>query len=275
MSNLDPARISSLDVYHVHAFSEMVHGGNPAGVCLLDRWLDDEKLKRIAQDIGPSVTAFVLGARNGRYPLRWFTRGGLEVNNFCGHATFSAAHVLLRLKPENDAPLSFATVSGTRHVGVAGQYLYMTVPSWPAEECACPEVVSRSVGRQPVKCFRGQRDYLLVFDTAAEVQGLTPDYQIMGPALGHSGIIATAQRSATEIVHRFFCPGFSIAENEDHATGSALSTLVPYWTARLGVSKFRAAQLSARGGFFLCSREGDVITISSNCVTFLTGTLHC
>jgi len=267
--------MSIIDVYQVHAFSEHLHGGNPAGVCLLDSWPEDEKLRQIAQDVGPSVTAFVLDSRAGSYPLRWFTRGGREVNSFCGHATFSAAHVLLHERHANRDSLSFETVSGIRQVGQSGQYMYMTVPAWLAEECICPEVVIRSVGRQPAQCFRGPRDYLLIFNTVEEVQQLTPDYSFMGPALGHIGVIATARGGEAEIVHRFFCPGFSIAENEDQATGSAMSTLVPYWTARLGVSDFRATQLSPRGGFFLCSRQGDVITIRSNCITFLVGTLHC
>jgi predicted PhzF superfamily epimerase YddE/YHI9 len=272
MTILDQTWKPRLEVYQIHAFSEVVHGGNPAGVCLLDTWLDDRSLARIAQDLGPSVTAFVLAAAEGDHPLRWFTRAGQEVSSFCGHATFSAAHVLLRLKQTDQGQLRFLTASGMRHVGQAGNYLSMTVPTWLAEECACPNIIVRSIGGRPAKCFLGPRDYMLVFDSAAEVARLNPDYSIMR-ALGHSGLIATAQCGESEVVHRFFCPGFSIAENEDHATGSALSTLVPYWTARMGMSKVRATQLSPRGGTFLCTMENDVITVNSQCATFLSGTI--
>ena len=87
-----------IEAYQIHAFSRTVHGGNPAGVCILQARLDDDALRNIAQDLGPSVTAFVLESGNDTHSLRWFTRGGREVDSFCGHATISAAHVLLRLK---------------------------------------------------------------------------------------------------------------------------------------------------------------------------------
>jgi PhzF family phenazine biosynthesis protein len=115
-----------IEAFQIHAFSEMVHGGNPAGVCLLDVWLRDDEMCRIAQDFGPSVTAFVLKAPSGPHPLRWFTRGGREVDSFCGHATFSAAHVLLRLKGLER--VDFVTTAGTMQIGRSGDYLTMTVP---------------------------------------------------------------------------------------------------------------------------------------------------
>ncbi|MGZ4987244.1 MAG: PhzF family phenazine biosynthesis protein, partial [Limisphaerales bacterium] len=34
--------------YQVNAFTTEPFGGNPAGVCMLDRWLDDNLLQKIA-----------------------------------------------------------------------------------------------------------------------------------------------------------------------------------------------------------------------------------
>jgi predicted PhzF superfamily epimerase YddE/YHI9 len=269
---VEETRSAPLAIYQVHAFSAVVHGGNPAGVCVLDKWLDDRSLALIARDLGPSVTAFVLTSHNEDHALRWFTRRGVEVESFCGHATFSAGHVLLRLKEPPQRRLRFRTVSGTRIVGETGEHLYMTVPTWPVEECECPEVVLRSLGQHPARCFRSARDYMVVFDRADDVARLEPDYAVMRP-MGHSGLIATAQRGANEVVLRFFCPGFSLYENEDHATGSAMSTLVPYWASRLGTRQLSAFQLSLRGGFFHCSMEDGVVTIESSCATFLSGTI--
>jgi len=275
MPNDGKGRKDPLEVYHVHAFSRTIHGGNPAGVCLLDEWPHDSLLRGIAQDLGPSVTAFVLLPRDGSYPLRWFTRGGLEIGNFCGHATISAAHVLLRLKRADEQSLAFQTASGLRHVELTGDYLNMTVPNWSAEECACPEAMLEAIGGHPISCLHGKRDYALIFETEDEVRGLRPDFEALRTVLGgHTAVIATAQRSQTDIVHRFFCPGFSTEEDEDPATGSAMSTLVPYWSERLGLSEFRATQLSARGGFFFCSAENGLIKISSDCVTYLVGTVR-
>jgi predicted PhzF superfamily epimerase YddE/YHI9 len=262
-----------LEGFQVHAFSRQVHGGNPAGVCLLDQWLTADEMRRIARDIGPSVTAFVLNSDDGVHALRWFTRGGLEVDSFCGHATFSAAHVLLEIKRSKYLKLEFSTVTGPRYVARSGDYLTMTVPYWRVEEIPCPDLVRRSLDVQPERCFRGPRDLMLLFRTAEEVRRLTPDYTIMR-ALGHTGVIATAQDASSQVVHRFFCPGFSIGEDEDHATGSAMSTLAPYWTARLGTPTFSALQASERGGFFVCGVEEGVITVSSRCATFLNGSIR-
>jgi len=87
MSDHNPG--DRIEAFHIHAFSQTVHGGNPAGVCVLDAWLSDGQMRRVAQDLGPSVTAFVLNSEDGIHPLRWFTRGGREVDSFCGHATFA------------------------------------------------------------------------------------------------------------------------------------------------------------------------------------------
>jgi len=261
-----------LEGFQIHAFSQRVHGGNPAGVCLLDEWLSADAMQHIARDLGPSVTAFVLNSDDGVHALRWFTRGGREVDSFCGHATFSAAHVLLQIKRSKHLRIEFKTVSGSRYVARSDEYLTMTVPYWPVEEIPCPELLRRSLDIQPEQCFRGPRDIMLLFRTAEEVRRLTPDYTIMR-AIGHTGVIATAEGASGQVVHRFFCPGFSIGENEDHATGSALSSLAPYWTEKLGKPTFSALQESARRGFFVCSVDRRVVTVSSHCATFFSAAI--
>ena len=46
--------------FHVDAFAGEPFRGNPAGVCLLDHWLPDELMKRIAMENRHSETAFVV-----------------------------------------------------------------------------------------------------------------------------------------------------------------------------------------------------------------------
>lgn len=263
----------SINAFQIHAFTPTIHGGNPAGVCVLEQWLSDERLRQVAMDFGPSVTAFVLDQSGTGYPLRWFTRGGREVNSFCGHATFSAAHVMLRIKKPQIDTIDFLTISGLRRVAAVGESLTMTVPYWPVREVTCPDIIRRSIDVLPTHCLQGPRDLLLVFRTEAEVQALRPDFSLLR-AMGDTGVIATALRACADIVFRFFCPGFSISENEDHATGSALSTLAPYWTERLGIRAFFAHQLSMRGGLVACEVTEQHVTIASTCATFLSGTIR-
>ena len=74
----------SLKQYVVDAFTDKVFIGNPAAICLLDKWLSDDMMLNIANENNLSETAFIL-KNNNDYELRWFTPGG-EID-LCGHAT--------------------------------------------------------------------------------------------------------------------------------------------------------------------------------------------
>jgi len=47
-----------LKIYQVDAFTEKVFEGNPAAVCPLDKWIDDDLLQKIAEENNLSETAF-------------------------------------------------------------------------------------------------------------------------------------------------------------------------------------------------------------------------
>lgn len=79
----------------------------------------------------------------------------------------------------------------------------------------------------------------------------------------------TAIGSKTDFVSRFFAPAVGI--NEDPVTGSAHTTLTPFWSKRLGKLDLTAAQLSERGGFLKCSLAKDRVLISGQAVLFLRG----
>ena len=78
--------------YVVDAFSDRVFGGNPAAVCVMDRWLPDGTMRNIAVENNLSESAFAVPEEGG-YRLRWFTPSG-EIN-LCGHATLASAFVLM------------------------------------------------------------------------------------------------------------------------------------------------------------------------------------
>ena len=58
--------------YVVDAFTDKVFAGNPAAVCVRDKWLSDELMMKITVENNLSETAFCV--KEGRnYHLRWFT----------------------------------------------------------------------------------------------------------------------------------------------------------------------------------------------------------
>ena len=72
--------------YIVDAFTSKVFAGNPAAVCILDQWLPDELMQKIAVENNLSMTAFSV-KEDENYRLRWFSpRGEVEL---CGHATLA------------------------------------------------------------------------------------------------------------------------------------------------------------------------------------------
>ncbi|MDR2943019.1 MAG: PhzF family phenazine biosynthesis isomerase, partial [Treponema sp.] len=90
----------------VDAFTEELFKGNQAGVCILDKWKDDELLQNIASENNLAETAFVV--KNGQqYDLRWFTPE-VEID-LCGHATLASAFILSNFFDKNNNLFSFQT----------------------------------------------------------------------------------------------------------------------------------------------------------------------
>ena len=82
-------------IYQVDAFADKVFSGNPAAVCPLAQWLEDETMQNIAQENNLAETAFYV-RQGDQYEIRWFTPS-VEVD-LCGHATLAAAFVLFNLE---------------------------------------------------------------------------------------------------------------------------------------------------------------------------------
>jgi len=79
--------------YHINAFASDRFAGNPAGVCILEEWLPNEMLQKIAFENNLSETAFLVG-RHDHFDLRWFTPV-IEVD-LCGHATLAVGFVVCK-----------------------------------------------------------------------------------------------------------------------------------------------------------------------------------
>lgn len=248
--------------YQVDAFASRPFEGNPAAVCPLDEWLSDDLLQDIAEENNLSETAFFVRSAD-RFHLRWFTPVA-EVD-LCGHATLAAAHVLFELLDYSKQKVVFHTRSGELTVSrSAGQYA-MDFPSQPPQPCAAPEALSAGLRAQPTEVL-AFADYVAVFDDAAAVKSLTPDFSALRK-LDLRGVIATAPGDSEDFVSRFFAPKHNI--EEDPVTGSAHCELAPYWSRRLGKTTLTARQVSRRGGDLLCELVGDRVILTGAAVTVM------
>ena len=113
------------------------------------------------------------------------------------------------------------------------------------------------------------RDYMALYDTAGEVEGLVPDMAALAK-VDRFAVIVSAPGRDCDFVSRFFAPAKGVPE--DPVTGSAHCTLVPYWSRRLGKRKLFARQVSRRGGELWCEDRGERVAISGRAVLVLEGT---
>ena len=108
--------------FEVHSFTKNIFHGNPAGVCPLDRWIDDASMQRIASENSLSETAFFV-PKEDHYELRWFTPT-VEVD-LCGHATLATAYVLFDHLGQEGDTIVFHTQSGELTVWKDNDFLIM------------------------------------------------------------------------------------------------------------------------------------------------------
>lgn len=263
--------------YQIDAFTDSVFRGNPAAICLLDDWLDDEVMLAIAAENNLAETAFLTEGETGGYRLRWFTPT-VEVE-LCGHATLATAWLIFdRIEPTAET-VSFATRSGTLTVARDGTdadaMLWLDFPSFPGKPVADPpEAISRALGRAPVDTVEGP-NWLAVLPAAADVAALDPDLDAIAE-LAPRCLIVTAPgdgwKEPCDFVSRFFAPAHGI--DEDPVTGSAHCMLTPYWAKKLGKARLDARQISARGGVLVCEDRGARTGIGGRAALFMEGTIR-
>ncbi len=252
--------------YEVAAFAAQPFSGNPAAVCALNQWLPDALLQAIAAENNLSETAFFVREGDG-FRLRWFTPK-VEVD-LCGHATLATAFVLFTELGHGQPVIRFQTQSGPLEASRRQELVELDFPAWPAKPCAAPDELVRGLKRQPREILRA-RDYVALFDSQADVMALQPDMDLL-TKLDCLGVMATARGEEADFVSRFFAPAAGIPE--DPVTGSAHSTLIPFWAERLGKTELVARQVSKRGGTLYCRHLGTRVAIGGRAVVYCRGDL--
>jgi len=248
-------------IYYISAFAEQAFAGNPAAVCPLDQWLPDDVMQAIAKENNLSETAFFIPTQQGFY-IRWFTPT-TEVD-LCGHATLAAAYVLFDCLHIREKSIRFESKSGVLKVSKDGDWLVMDFPSQVPMPCPIPMVIEQAFDIKPVECLQSE-DYLIVFEHEEDILAARPNLTLL-KALNLRGVIITSTSDHYDFVSRFFAPNIGI--DEDPVTGSAHTQLAPYWSKKLGKSKLRAKQLSARGGTLGCEVLNQHVLIAGKAVKY-------
>jgi len=259
-----------LKIFQIDAFTDTLFLGNPAAVCVLNDWISDELMQDIAGENNLSETAFAV-KKEEKYEIRWFTP--VTEVDLCGHATLATAYVLFNHYNVNSKKIEFYSPhSGILTVEKAeNDYLTLDFPSDKLVETQSSEVLIRAIGKEPWKTLKGKSDYLLLFSNQKEIEEIEPDFTLLSIVEGR-GIIVSAKGNEVDFVSRFFAPQSGV--DEDPVTGSAHTSLIPYWAAELNKTQLTAKQLSKRGGDLFCEFLGDRVKISGKAVLYLIGEIE-
>ncbi len=124
--------MKEIDIYQVDAFTDVIFGGNPAGVVPDATGLSEDVMQKIAREMALSETAFIIDKRvaaggppakqGADFDVRFFTPWN-EVD-LCGHATIGSFWLLAELGMvrlgEGETRVFQQTKAGVLPVDIAG-----------------------------------------------------------------------------------------------------------------------------------------------------------
>ena len=253
------------DVYFVDAFSSEIFSGNPAAVIFSD--LDDEVLmQKIAAENNLSETAFVDLSSNN---IRWFSPA-CEVN-LCGHATLASAFIYFNYFDTTKKSIALNSASGELKVYKKDEYLELDFPKDTFKQVDMIEMVESATGAKPLETYLGDINLFAVYENEEIISNINPDYSAVSKLEGQ-GLIISSSSNQYDFVSRYFCPKFGI--DEDPVTGSAHTTLIPYWSEKFSKDSLIAKQVSKRGGELFCHNKKNRVLIGGKAVLYMKGLIE-
>jgi len=256
-----------IEKYQVDAFAEEHFEGNPAVVCPLPEFLDDELMQNIATEHNLSETAFIVKEADF-YHIRWFTPVA-EVE-LCGHATLASAFVIFEILGHDAEVINFKTLyRGNLSVVKKNGMFELDFPSTETTPSTFDLSLIQECFDLPIlEHFDGKTDCILLLENEEAVLKAKPDLAKLA-LLDRRGFIITSTSSKYDFVSRFFAPKFGVPE--DPVTGSAHTLLIPYWHKKLDKINMIARQESKRGGTLYCTFLDDRVRIAGHAVLYSKG----
>ena len=255
------------DVYFVDAFTDSIFSGNPAAVIFTD--LDDKKLmQKIASENNLSETAFV-NISNDINSIRWFSP--VKEVDLCGHATLASGFVYFNFIKKDENEVSFMSASGELSVRKTDELYELNFPKDNIKKINLVDEVEDSIGIKPIETYIGDINLFALLDSEDDLRTLSPNFNKLINLEGQ-GLIVSSRSKEYDFVSRYFCPKYGI--NEDPVTGSAHTTLIPYWSEKLNSEELVAKQVSERGGVLYCKNKDTRVLIAGKAVLFMKGEIE-
>ena len=267
-----------ITTYIVDSFTDEAFKGNPAGVCLLNSDLSNEKMLLIAKELGLSETAFLKKLDDqSNYSIRYFSPK-MEIP-LCGHATLASAKILF----ERDNTLTQIQFYTFQNLCLSVQkkedLISMEFPIYDTEPSIAPPALLQALGLQSINKASYNRENIILIleiDNCKILQELKPDFEAL--VRSHdaiNGVLVTAlsDKDLYDFESRYFWPW--AGTNEDPVTGATHTFLTKYWNDKLHKTKLRSFQCSERTGFMeLEILSNDKMLIKGNATIIFEGNLR-
>ena len=260
----------SVKLYQVDAFTDKPFMGNPAGVCVVDKFPKVESMQAIAMEMNLSETAFVEYGK-GFFNIRYFTPT-CEVP-LCGHATLAAAHILYELgKVSLGDSFIFKAKEDNLAISYKNGWINMVFPVYQLESIDVRQSLDQIFTVSSREIYKSNNDWLLIrVDTEQDVLDSYPDFEAIR-RYNIAELIAVTAPSLSpkyDFVVRVFCnPDCGITE--DPVTGSANCILAPYWSHIFKKKYLHSKQISKRTGEMKINFMDNCVEISGQAVTVFT-----
>jgi PhzF family phenazine biosynthesis protein len=258
----------STPIYYVDTFTDKLFSGNPAAV-IFSQIKDDHLMQKIAAENNLSETAFIREEK-GIFHIRWFAP--LCEIDLCGHATLASAYIFFKyIKPDSSIFEVQSLKNGTLRVTKRNNLLVLDFPKDSLSKYSEFSLIEEIININPLELYKGRDDVLAIVESEDDVRKLDINFELLNK-INARGLIVSAGAIKCDFVSRFFAPSAGV--NEDPVTGSAHTTLIPYWSKELNKNKLLAKQLSDRGGVLFCENKKDRVLIAGRAVEYLTGKIH-
>ena len=257
-----------IPVYYVDAFTNKLFSGNPAAVIFSNRIDDEYLMQNIAAENNLSETAFIRKEKN-TFHIRWFAPS-CEID-LCGHATLASAYIYFKyIEPSATLFKVESRKNGTLSVFKKNNLLFLDFPKDNIKKDKIKDL-DKIINQEILEVFRGRDDFLAILNKEEDVVNLNINFEKL-KQLSARGLIVSAEGQNCDFVSRCFFPATGV--DEDPVTGSAHTTLTPYWSEKLNKSKLIAKQISTRGGELTCEIHENRVYIGGNAVEYMCGDIN-
>jgi len=272
MNKLEDHRMRT---FIVDSFTDRPFKGNPAGVCIVDSQLSDERMLHIAQELNLSETAFLCpGESADTFAIRFFSPK-MEIA-LCGHATLASAKVIFSTHKLNE--VHFINIQRLDlFAKESNGEIVMEFPVYETRPADAPPAMLAALGIEAIRnsVFNEETNILLLeIADPEELADLDPDFAaLLRSHNSINGVLVTApsEGDGYDFHSRYFWPWSGT--DEDPVTGGTHSFLAKYWASRLGKTKMKSFQSSKRTGFMDVELVDGKLRIQGQAVIVFEGRL--